>query len=42
MAEESMVHTIQEAGKTAVQRDALYHVVKEYERAPALVSSARA
>ena len=33
MAEESMVHTIREAGKTAVQRDALYRVVKEYPRA---------
>ena len=32
MAEESMVHTIREAGKIAVQRDALYRVVKEYPR----------
>ena len=32
LAEASMVHTIREAGKTPVQRDALYHVVKEYGR----------
>jgi aminodeoxyfutalosine synthase len=32
MAEESMVHMIREAGKTPVQRDALYRVVKEYPR----------
>ena len=32
MAEEAMVQTIREAGKTAVQRDALYRVVKEYPR----------
>lgn len=30
LAEESMVQTIREAGKTPVQRDALYRVVKEY------------
>ncbi|MEO5618188.1 MAG: hypothetical protein ABIS67_10485, partial [Candidatus Eisenbacteria bacterium] len=30
MAEEAMVQTIREAGKTPVQRDALYRVVKEY------------
>jgi aminodeoxyfutalosine synthase len=30
MAEEGMVHMIHEAGKTPVQRDALYRVVKEY------------
>jgi aminodeoxyfutalosine synthase len=30
LAEESMVHTIREAGKLPVQRDALYHVVREY------------
>ena len=30
MAEASMVHTIREAGKIPVQRDALYHVVREY------------
>ena len=35
MAEESMVHTIREAGKIAVQRDALYRVVKEYPRVEA-------
>jgi len=33
MAEESMVHLIREAGKTPVQRDALYRVVREYGRA---------
>jgi aminodeoxyfutalosine synthase len=32
MAEESMVHIIREAGKTPVQRDALYNVVREYGR----------
>src|SRR5437773_9519679 len=31
MAEEAMVHTIREAGKIPVQRDALYGVVKEYQ-----------
>lgn len=35
MAEEGMVRMIREAGKTPVQRDALYHVVKEYPRAVA-------
>jgi aminodeoxyfutalosine synthase len=30
MAEEGMVHMIREAGKTPVQRDALYRVVREY------------
>ena len=30
LAEESMVQTIREAGKLPVQRDALYHVVREY------------
>ena len=30
MAEEGMVHMIQEAGKTPVQRDALYRVIREY------------
>jgi aminodeoxyfutalosine synthase len=30
MAEEAMVQTIREAGKVPVQRDALYHVVREY------------
>src|SRR5262245_126739 len=35
MAEESMVHTIREAGKIPVQRDALYRVVREYPREPA-------
>jgi len=38
LAEASMVHAIQEAGKLPVQRDALYRVVKEYPRAiPAIV-----
>src|SRR5262245_3963900 len=32
MAEDSMVHMIREAGKVAVQRDALYRVVREYPR----------
>ena len=32
LAEEAMVHTIREAGKVPVQRDALYHVVREYPR----------
>jgi len=35
MAEDSMVHMIHEAGKIAVQRDALYRVVKEYGRSTA-------
>ena len=36
-----MVHLIQEAGKNAVQRDALYNVVKEYRRdAPGLLAAA--
>ena len=30
LAEEAMVQTIREAGKVPVQRDALYHVVREY------------
>jgi aminodeoxyfutalosine synthase len=30
MAEDSMVQTIREAGRLPVQRDALYHVVREY------------
>ena len=30
MAEEGMVHLIREAGKTPVQRDALYRVIREY------------
>jgi aminodeoxyfutalosine synthase len=37
LAEESIVEIIREAGKTPIQRDALYRVVKEYarrERAP--------
>jgi aminodeoxyfutalosine synthase len=43
MAEEAMVHMIQEAGKVPVQRDALYRVVKEYPRvAEPNVPSARA
>jgi aminodeoxyfutalosine synthase len=32
LAEEAMVHAIHEAGKTPVQRDALYRVVREYGR----------
>jgi aminodeoxyfutalosine synthase len=41
MAEASMVHLIQEAGKIAVQRDALYNVVKQYRRdASGLVAAA--
>jgi aminodeoxyfutalosine synthase len=32
LAEDGMVHTIREAGKTPVQRDALYRVVREYGR----------
>ena len=32
MAEDSIVQLIREAGKTAVQRDALYRVVREYPR----------
>ena len=38
MAEEGMVHLIREAGKTPVQRDALYRVVREYGRAEAGVA----
>jgi aminodeoxyfutalosine synthase len=32
VAEESMVHTIREAGKIPVQRDALYRVIREYPK----------
>jgi aminodeoxyfutalosine synthase len=42
VAEEGMVRTIREAGKTPVQRDALYHVVREYpleQPAPAEAAS---
>jgi aminodeoxyfutalosine synthase len=43
MAEASMVHVIHEAGKTAIQRDALYNVVRDYGPAPtARVASAHA
>jgi aminodeoxyfutalosine synthase len=43
MAEASMVHLIHEAGKTAIQRDALYNVVRDYGPAsPARVASAHA
>lgn len=42
MAEESMVHIIREAGKTPVQRDALYNVVREYPRDEPVVVPARA
>src|SRR4029077_14170090 len=34
MAEQSMVQTFREAGKTPVQRDALYGVVREYAAEP--------
>ena len=40
MAEDGMVHLIREAGKTPVQRDALYRVVREYGRADAGAASA--
>jgi 2-iminoacetate synthase ThiH len=30
MAEDAMVQLIREAGKTPVQRDAVYNVVREY------------
>ena len=33
LAEDSMVHAIREAGKTPVQRDALYRVIREYPHA---------
>jgi aminodeoxyfutalosine synthase len=44
LAEEAMVHAIREAGKTPVQRDALYRVIREYPRAeaPAVPAPARA
>ncbi|HEY2954564.1 MAG TPA: aminofutalosine synthase MqnE [Candidatus Eisenbacteria bacterium] len=42
MAEEAMVHTIREAGKTPVQRDALYRVVREYPRAAEQAAGAQA
>ena len=35
LAESAMVHTIREAGKIPLQRDALYHVVREYAVAEA-------
>ncbi len=45
LAEAAMVQTIREAGKTPVQRDALYRVVREYARreepAAALAAGAR-
>jgi len=40
MAEEGMVHLIREAGKTPVQRDALYRTVREYGRADGDAASA--
>jgi aminodeoxyfutalosine synthase len=40
MAEDGMVHLIREAGKTPVQRDALYRVVREYGRADTVAASA--
>ncbi len=33
-----MVQTIREAGKIPVQRDALYHTVREYPREDALAA----
>jgi len=42
LAEEAMVHTIREAGKIPVQRDALYRVVREYPRAEELAADAGA
>ena len=36
MAEAGMVQTIREAGKTPVQRDALYRVMREYPTRPAI------
>jgi aminodeoxyfutalosine synthase len=35
MAEDSMVQLIREGGKRPVQRDALYHVIRDYGREPA-------
>jgi len=34
MAEDGIVQLIREAGKTPVQRDALYHVVRTYDGVP--------
>jgi aminodeoxyfutalosine synthase len=42
MAEDSMVQLIREAGKLPVQRDALYHVVKEYGREPVAAAAGSA
>jgi aminodeoxyfutalosine synthase len=42
MAEDGMVRLIREAGKTPVQRDALYRVVREYPREPAALAAAEA
>ena len=39
MAEDSMVQAIREAGKIPIQRDALYNVVKQYPREPALAGA---
>jgi len=41
MAEDGMVHLIREAGKTPVQRDALYNVVREYPRSDVELAAAR-
>ena len=42
LAEDAMVHAIREAGKTPVQRDALYRVIREYPRAEAAAAGALA
>lgn len=42
MAEEAMVQSIREAGKTPVQRDALYRVVREYDASGAPAGGAPA
>ena len=40
MAELGMVQMIREAGKTPVQRDALYRVIREYPRQEAATAVA--
>jgi aminodeoxyfutalosine synthase len=40
LAEDAMVHAIREAGKTPVQRDALYRVIREYPRAETAAAGA--
>jgi aminodeoxyfutalosine synthase len=42
LAEQAMVHAIREAGKTPVQRDALYRVVREYPRDETMPAAAGA